>query len=84
MYQDLIQIYKVFYILVTEILERFPTLNVDQAKKGFVMYQNFVTFTDIMQKKADKIKAEFGFSHIAMPVYYIADKSMVDVLKKCV
>lgn len=48
------------------------------------MYQNFVTFTDIMQNKADKIKIEFGFQQIQMPVYYVADKQMIEVLKKCV
>lgn len=64
MFQDLVQIYKAFYILVTEILERFPNLALDQAKKAFVVYQNFVTFTDIMKTKVDKIKIEFNFAYI--------------------
>ncbi len=38
LFQDLIQIYKVFYILVTEILERFSELSLDYAKKAFVVY----------------------------------------------
>lgn len=59
LFQDLIQIYKVFYILVAEILERFSDLNIDQAKKGFVVYQNFVNLTSIMKTKSDIIMNEF-------------------------
>jgi hypothetical protein len=38
LFQDLIQIYKVFYVLITEILERFADLPLDVAKKCFVAY----------------------------------------------
>jgi hypothetical protein len=38
MFIDLIQLYKVFYVLVTEILDRFANLNADQARKAFVVY----------------------------------------------
>jgi hypothetical protein len=31
MFTDLIRIYKVFYVLITEVLERFPAMNRDQA-----------------------------------------------------
>ena len=38
LFLDLLHIYKVFYVLVTEILERFGLMNVDNAKKCFVVY----------------------------------------------
>jgi hypothetical protein len=38
LFTDLLQIYKVFYVIVTEILERFSEMSVDQAKKGFIVY----------------------------------------------
>jgi hypothetical protein len=38
LFLDLLQIYKVFYILVTEILERFNSMQADQAKKAFIVY----------------------------------------------
>jgi hypothetical protein len=47
---------------VTEILERFGLMNVDQAKKCFVVYQNFVSLTNVMRNKADKIMMEFEFN----------------------
>ncbi len=59
LFTDLIQIYKVFYILVAEILERFAELNIDQAKKSFIVYQNFVNLTTIMKTKSDIIMSEF-------------------------
>lgn len=58
-FSDLIQIYKVFYVVVTELLERFADLTIDQAKKAYVIYQNFVDLTNIMKSKADKIMIEF-------------------------
>jgi len=37
-FKDLIKIYKVYYVHITEILERFPSLSAPEAEKGFVMY----------------------------------------------
>jgi hypothetical protein len=37
-FKDLIKIYKIYYVHITELLERFPTLNKDDASKGFIMY----------------------------------------------
>ena len=71
-FADLIQIYKVFYILVTEILERFPTLSLDQAKKTLIMYQNFLDFNNIMKSKAERIMIEFNFS-MQLPTFYTPD-----------
>lgn len=47
---------------MTEILERFSEMSVENAKKSFVVYQNFVNLTNIMKDKADKIMTEFGFT----------------------
>lgn len=83
LFTDLLQIYKVFYVLVTEILERFTEMSVDQAKKGFIVYQNFVNLTNVMRGKADKIVLEFGFT-VKMPQYYTPDASLVNTLRLCV
>ncbi len=72
----MIQIYKVFYILVAEILERFVELNLDQAKKCFVVYQNFVNLTIIMKEKSEIIMREFQFS-IKLPTFYSVDSSLI-------
>lgn len=83
LFLDLLQIYKVFYILVTEILERFNSMTADQAKKAFVVYQNFVSLTNVMKNKADAIMVEFEFN-VKLPQYYTPDKSLVDTLRTCV
>lgn len=82
-FQDLIQIYKVFYVLVTEILERFSDLTYDQANKCFVVYQNFVNLTSIMKTKAEFIMREFDFN-IKLPQYYTPDSVLVETLRVCV
>lgn len=38
LFKDLIKVYKVYYVHVIELLERFPGLSADDAEKGFVMY----------------------------------------------
>jgi hypothetical protein len=83
LFQDLIQIYKVFYVLVTEILERFSDLPLEQAKKCFVVYQNFVNLTKIMQSKAEFIMKAFEFQ-TKLPQYYTPDASLVETLRTCV
>lgn len=83
LFQDLLQIYKVFYMLITEILERFSELSIDQAKKSFIAYQNFVNLTDIMKGKADFIMKEFGFT-MKLPQYYTPEASLVDTLRICI
>ena len=83
LFQDLIQIYKVFYILVAEILERFAELTVDNAKRAFVVYQNFVNLTTVMKAKADIIMSEFDFS-IKLPNFYSVDSSLIQTLRQCI
>lgn len=53
--KDLIKIYKVYYVHITEVLERFPSMDFDDAQKGFVMYQNFVNLTEAIKSKANKL-----------------------------
>lgn len=38
LFKDLIKIYKVYYVHITEVLERFPGLSFEIAQKAFVMY----------------------------------------------
>jgi hypothetical protein len=73
----------VFYVLVTEILERFSEMSIEYAKKSFVVYQNFVNLTKVMKTKADKIMYEFEFT-IKLPSYYTPDASLVETLKICI
>lgn len=61
LFKDLIKVYKVYYVHITEILERFPTLNFDQGQKAFIMYQNFVNLTDAIKTKANKLIYTFNF-----------------------
>jgi len=53
--KDLIKIYKVYYVTVVEVLERFPSMDFDDAQKGFIMYQNFVNLTEAIKNKANKL-----------------------------
>lgn len=55
LFKDLIKVYKVYYVHVTEILERFTDLNYEDGQKAFVMYQNFVNVTDAIKTKANKL-----------------------------
>lgn len=79
LFLDLIQIYKCFYILITEVLDRFPELTKDQSQKFLVIYQNFVNFTKILKSKGSVIQSEFGF-HISLPKYYDPDPEMIETL----
>jgi len=61
LFKDLIKVYKVYYVHITEILERFSGLSNDEAKKAFVMYQNFVNLTEGIKTKANKLIYTFNF-----------------------
>lgn len=82
-FNDLIKLYKVYYVLVTEILDRFSYMNHEEAKKSFVMYQNFINFTQTMKTKAKKIQREFHFN-LKMPDFYQPEDVVVESLKACV
>ena len=80
LFKDLIKVYKVFYVHITEILERFHTLDYEQSHKAFVMFQNFVNLTDGIRTKANKLLYTFNFP-IALPDFYNPDKELVESLK---
>lgn len=51
LFKDLIKLYKVYYVHIEEILERFPSLSYSEGKKAIVMYSNFVSLTDAIKTK---------------------------------
>jgi hypothetical protein len=73
----------VYYVHVTELLERFPTLNKEDAKKGLVMYQNFINLTEAIKTKANKLIFAFNFP-IQLPDFYQPEKGLVDKLNMVV
>lgn len=78
--KDLMEIYRIYYVHVQEILERFASLNHTQAKKGFVMYQNFINLTEGIKNKANKLIYMFQFP-INLPNFYTPDKGLIDTLR---
>ena len=80
LFKDLIKIYKVYYVHITEILERFPSLSGGDAQKAFVMYQNFVNLTDSIKNKANKLVYTFNFP-VQLPDFYNPEKGLIDTLK---
>lgn len=80
LFKDLIKIYKVYYVHVTEILERFPALEFSIAEKAFVMYTNFVNLTDAIRNRANKLIFAFNFP-IQLPDFYKPEPGLQDTLK---
>jgi len=78
--KDLMEIYRIYYNHITEILERFPTLNVTEVQKAFVMYQNFVNLTEAIKNKANKLIYIFNFP-ITLPDFYNPEKGLIDTLR---
>lgn len=83
LFKDLIKVYKVYYVHITEILERFSNLSNEEAKKAFVMYQNFVNLTEGIKTKANKLIYTFNFP-IQLPEFYNPEKGVVEALKAVV
>ena len=80
LFKDLIKIYKVYYVHVTEVLERFPSLEFSTAEKAFVMYTNFVNLTDAIRNRANKLIFAFNFP-IQLPDFYKPEQGLQDTLK---
>ena len=78
--KDLMEIYRIYYNHITEILERFPTLGVSEVQKAFVMYQNFVNLTEAIKNKANKLIYIFNFP-ITLPDFYNPEKGLIDTLR---
>jgi hypothetical protein len=83
MMKDMFQIYKVFYILIVEILERFGDLPNSEAKKAFVVYQNFASLTKAMKQKIGGIMSKFVIN-LKQPKYYEIDDSLLENLRVCI
>ncbi len=80
LFKDLIKVYKVYYIHITEILERFSNLGQEDAQKAFIMYQNFVNLTEGIKTKANKLVYTFNFP-IQLPDFYNPEKGLIDTLR---
>jgi hypothetical protein len=80
LFKDLIKIYKVYYVHITEILERFASLKSEECKKAFEMYQNFVKLTEVIKSKANKLVYQFNFP-IQLPDFYNPEKELVETLR---
>ena len=77
--KDLMEIYRIYYTHITEILERFPSLSKNEAQKAFVMYQNFINLTDAIKNKANKLIYIFNFP-ITLPDFYNPERGLIDTL----
>lgn len=55
LFKDLIKVYKVYYVHITELLERFAELQFEESQKAFVAYQSFVTLTEGIKSKANRL-----------------------------
>jgi ANTH domain len=80
LFKDLIKVYKVYYVHITEVLERFASLPSDQCKKAFEMYQGFVKLTENIKNKASKLVYQFNFP-IQLPDFYNPEKELVETLR---
>lgn len=74
------EIYRIYYTHITEILERFPSLGKREAQKAFVMYQNFVNLTEAIKNKANKLIYIFSFP-ITLPDFYNPERGLIDTLR---
>ena len=78
--KDLMEIYRIYYTHITELLERFPSLAKRDAQKAFVMYQNFVNLTEAIKSKANKLIYIFNFP-ITLPDFYNPERGLIDTLR---
>lgn len=53
LFLDLIKVYNIYYILITEVLDRYKkTLTLQEMEKAFVMYKTFIQFNEIVKREA--------------------------------
>ena len=79
LFKDLIKVYKVYFVHVGEVLERFEGLRAQEARRGLKMYTNFVKLTELIQAKANKLVYQFNFP-IQLPDFYQADPGLLETL----
>jgi len=78
--KDLIKIYKVYYIHIAEIFERFYTLEYEESRKCFKAYSNFLEINKVSQKQITKLLGMFKFP-ITQPEYYKPEAGLEESLK---
>lgn len=79
---DMIRIYNLYYILITEILGRYKKgLTLPEMEKAFKMYKDFITFNEVVKREANSIPMVFGFS-FKSPNYYVPDGKLQKNLEK--
>ena len=82
-FNDLIRIYNTFYLIMTELLDRFAKLSLPDMKKGLKVYHNFLSLTDTVKREASALPMLFGFNYNP-PNYWKADPKLKDVLTVCI
>jgi len=75
LFLDLIKIYNIYYILVTEILDRFKKMPLKEMEKSLTVYKNFLRFTEDVKREANIIPLNFGFV-FKSPSYYVPDPKL--------
>ena len=83
LFLDIIKIYNLFYIMTTEILDRFKKMSLKEMEKSLIMYKNFIGFTDKIKVHANSIPMLFGFVFKA-PNYYTPDPKLERELESCI
>jgi len=81
--KDLMEIYRFYHNHITELLERFPTFTSNQATRAFRMYKNFVTLTEALKNKGNKLIYLFNFP-LTLPDFYKPDVDLMDTLEAIV
>lgn len=82
LFLDLIKIYNVFYIMVTEILDRFKRMNMRDMERSYEIYKAFLGFTENVKREANSIPLVFGFV-FKNPSYYTPDPKLEKTLQRC-
>ena len=82
LFLDLIKIYNVFYIMVTEILDRFKRMKHKEMERSYEIYKAFLGFTENVKKEANSIPLVFGFV-FKNPSYYTPDPKLEKTLQRC-
>jgi hypothetical protein len=77
--KDMVKIYKVYHMIVQEILERFPTLKKDQCQDAYRVYADFCEDTPKIKKVITRMVDTFNFP-IKKPSFYVPDKSLLETL----
>jgi hypothetical protein len=69
MVKDLFNVYKVYQCIAFEVMGRFHKMTPDQAQRSFVLFQNFVTLTNVLEQKMPSIMSKFVVN-LSQPKYY--------------